>query len=97
MAQVALPPRCAYHLPIVKHEAAGAAGVASVEMELGKTTGDRTIRFTLGGLSLMMAASAVSVQVLAPLFDVAPESVNAAAFGMLLGAVAHATALWQWR
>ena len=66
-------------------------------METGKEAGSRTIRITLGVLALAMAGGAVSVQVLASMVALAPESVNAAAFGMLLGAVAHATAMWQWR
>ena len=66
-------------------------------MKLGGSGGVRAIRSALGVAALMMAAAAGLVQQAAPAIGLDASSANAAAFGMLLGAVAYATALWQWR
>lgn len=55
------------------------------------------MQLMFAAVSLVMLITGIAINAFAPALDLPRDTIDAAAFAMLLAAVAHATALYLWR
>ena len=67
------------------------------EIQRARRRSSRTMQITFAVLSLAMLTLGLAINWFAAQAGLSHDVVNAAAFGMLLAAVAHALALWLWQ
>jgi hypothetical protein len=70
--------------------------MSEVQVESGRRRSARTMQVLFGAISLLMLGLGIAINWFAAEAGLSRDVVDAAAFGMLLGGVAHATALWLW-
>jgi hypothetical protein len=79
----------------MSNEVRGSDGVLG-EVHAERRRSVRTVQVLFAMLSLAMLAVGLAINWFAARTGLPREITDAAAFGMLLAAVAHATALWLW-
>jgi hypothetical protein len=70
--------------------------MSEVQVQSDRRRSERTMQVLFAVISLLMLGFGIAINWFAAEAGLSRDVVDAAAFGMLLGGVAHAMALWLW-